>query len=66
MPEAVFDFADIRSRMLGEDKVKPMVRMVKCETCGDLGWIKTHDFAQRSYRYSDCPLCRNPEAKPCP
>jgi len=68
MPNLIFDYADIRSRMLGEDKPTPKCQMVAediCDLCAGGGW-EMYGLGINDPHFRTCPTCGNPEAKPCP
>jgi len=70
MSSAIFDFADIRSRMLGDDKPMPALAPLKdvsklvCLECDGSGWMQVYSPSPPAFDI--CEGCGNPEAKPCP
>ena len=66
----VFDFVDIRSRMLGDNKPQPEKKTIKksidpfdCSECMDTGWVPSTMY---THRWKRCPNCRNVDSKECP
>lgn len=73
MTSIVFDFEDIRSRMLGDDKPQPQpktrpsknmiaTKAADCHICKDIGWISILD----TKAFKVCPRCYNPNCLPSP
>jgi hypothetical protein len=60
MTSAVFDFKDIRARMLGNEKKQP-----ECIRCDGSGWIEDY-VVTRPPAFETCPLCFNPKGQPSP
>ena len=66
MSSAIFDFADIRSRMLGGDKPKPQALAEPvCEVCEGGGW-EMYGIGIGDPHFRTCPKCHNPEDHPSP
>lgn len=61
MTSAIFDFTDIRKRMLGGNKAKP--ECPKCEGCGG-GWVQV--YSPRPPAFEICPHCFNEDNLPSP
>jgi hypothetical protein len=65
----VFDFVDIRSRMLGDEKPQPQKKEKKskehfdCVDCADAGWVHQNYLTNRWRR---CPSCLNADNKDPP
>jgi hypothetical protein len=73
MPPLVFDFPDIRSRMLGDDKPKPISTAPRsdhpplCSLCRDVGWVGIRTIpVGKPLAFKCCPRCFNPDNRPCP
>jgi len=67
MTSAVFDFSDIRSRMLGDLKPQPNREeppAVPCSLCEGCGWVEC--YSPRPPAFTLCTRCFNPESRPCP
>jgi len=62
MSNLIFDYADIRSRMLGDDKPAPKAEKPTCHRCDGKGWMPALFYVG----FMACHVCGNPEAKPCP
>ena len=60
----VFDFADIRSRMLGDDKPARKAEEPACTACEGGGWVQI--YSPMPPAFGICERCFNPDGHPCP
>lgn len=61
----IFDFADIRSRMLGDLKARPEPSKPLCPKCDDAGWVNQFHPTVQPY-FVTCNFCYNPRGLPSP
>jgi len=57
MTDAIFDFAAIRSRMLGDQKPQPHIGEQECETCGGTGEVDESLGGSPRSGIVKCPDC---------
>jgi len=57
MTDAIFDFAAIRSRMLGDHKPAPTMQHIECETCRGRGAVDESLGGAPRSGVVQCPDC---------
>jgi len=58
----VFDYAGIRSRMLGDLKAQPQPKNGLCPKCDDAGWV----YSGPIRGFTVCNICLNPKFRVAP
>jgi hypothetical protein len=59
MASLIYNYAAIRSRMLGDLKARPEPKKSLCPKCGDVGWVRRTNTGLGTY-FIICDACYNP------